>query len=165
MKMIKYCYCKTRPLKIPSVCGGDVPEQEAGLVEPLDTKCCHTRESCFNMNVWSHQWSNHRQRSELYWCPHLFDSYQQTLVDAEAALSESFGSGIFKRASSSRPGPAGCQVSATHLNCFTYMYIFIQVMPVQCIILPTRKINTHDSFFFSNQMISHWKSFKNSITK
>lgn len=72
----------------------------------------------------------------------------QTLVDADAALWERNGSGLLHRGLSSRPGPAGCHFPATHLNCFTYMYIFIQLMPVQCIILPTRKINTHSSFFF-----------------
>lgn len=161
MKMIKYCYCKTRPLKIPSVCGGDAPEQEAGLVEPLHTKCCHTWKSCFDMNI-TPIWIQSKNSLPPFrtLCLLVSPSFQifvlrirtntrdlQTLVDANAALSERNGSGILDWAVSSRPGPAGCHFPATHLNCFTYMYIFIQLMPVQCIILPTRKINTQFFFF------------------
>lgn len=32
-EMIKYCYCKTRPLKILTVRGRDTPEQDASLAE------------------------------------------------------------------------------------------------------------------------------------
>lgn len=36
-EMIEYCYCKTRPLKILTVCSRDTPEQDASPAEaPLD---------------------------------------------------------------------------------------------------------------------------------
>lgn len=32
-EMIEYCYCKTRPLKILTVCSRDAPEQDTSLTE------------------------------------------------------------------------------------------------------------------------------------
>lgn len=32
-EMIEYCYCKTRPLKILTVCSRDTPEQDASPAE------------------------------------------------------------------------------------------------------------------------------------
>lgn len=166
MKMIKYCYCKTRPLKIPSVCGWDAPEQEVGLVEPLFFFC----RSCFYVNVTfrsiqSIEIFSPRSGAIFSKCPIFigrisvrnvvpvsFITNTGVRCQVNAAPGEEKLRNINPSPLRQTLGPAGCHFPATHLNCFTYMYIFIQLMPVQCMILPTRKINTHIffSFFFSS---------------
>ena len=47
-EMIKYCYCKTRPLKILTVCSRDTPEQDTSLVE---SPVIDTDGRCFNFFV------------------------------------------------------------------------------------------------------------------
>lgn len=152
MKMIKYCYCKTRPLKIPSVRGRDAPEQAAGLVEPLVTKRWHFSESCFYANFAFES----RNRLPSLRSLLIFREYNKHRRCTDASRRSRKCSSLRERKLWNvklspllqTRGPAGRHVPAAHLNCFTYMYIFIQLMPVQCIILPTRKINTHSSLFF-----------------
>lgn len=49
-EMIEYCYCKTRPLKILTVCSRDTPEQDASPAgAPLSNGvvfCCFLTSSC-----------------------------------------------------------------------------------------------------------------------
>lgn len=48
-EMIEYCYCKTRPLKILTVCSRDAPEQDKSLVErPLTDTVVHFLTFLFN---------------------------------------------------------------------------------------------------------------------
>lgn len=51
-EMIKYCYCKTRPLKIRTGCSRDAPEQDTSLVESpaIGTKWRGSLKVCYRFN-------------------------------------------------------------------------------------------------------------------
>jgi len=60
-EMIEYCYCKTRPLKILTVCSRDTPEQDTSLVESPSTNmvgACFSFFSFCNFQLHIHNTKN-----------------------------------------------------------------------------------------------------------